>query len=189
MSNSWRWVKTFPGGPEIFTSVTNEEMAALGGLSFGRDCLEIGSAQGYSAIMMAAYYGAKSVHAIDQHLACNSNENMDNSLAVMEKNLKEFRVSSKVHIDRRDSADALPDLAEQGRQFDLAFIDGDHDMEPVRRDTAGARKLVKPGGIMAWHDFGPRGISGVTDAIQDDYPNGILIGSMYLVQVILCIPH
>jgi predicted O-methyltransferase YrrM len=37
--------------------------------------------------------------------------------------------------------------------FDLVFIDAGHTYELVRNDTAAALRLVKPGGIIAWHDY------------------------------------
>lgn len=37
---------------------------------------------------------------------------------------------------------------------DAAFIDGDHSEQVVRHDSLLARRLVRPGGIIIWHDFG-----------------------------------
>jgi predicted O-methyltransferase YrrM len=37
---------------------------------------------------------------------------------------------------------------------DAAFIDGDHSEQGVIRDTDLARGLVRPGGIIVWHDAG-----------------------------------
>lgn len=38
-------------------------------------------------------------------------------------------------------------------QVDLMFIDGNHNAEYVRHDTAEALKMVRPGGVIVWHDF------------------------------------
>jgi len=37
-------------------------------------------------------------------------------------------------------------------QFDLVFIDGDHSYNAVAADTMIFGRLVRPGGILAWHD-------------------------------------
>jgi predicted O-methyltransferase YrrM len=36
---------------------------------------------------------------------------------------------------------------------DVAFIDGDHGREAVLHDTMLARALVRPGGVIVWHDY------------------------------------
>jgi hypothetical protein len=37
---------------------------------------------------------------------------------------------------------------------DALFIDGDHSKRAVLHDSALARSLVKPGGVIMWHDYG-----------------------------------
>jgi predicted O-methyltransferase YrrM len=46
----------------------------------------------------------------------------------------------------------LPKLVEQGRQFDFAFIDGDHRYDGAFVDMVFVHKLLKPGGVMAVDD-------------------------------------
>jgi hypothetical protein len=36
------------------------------------------------------------------------------------------------------------------------FIDGDHSREGVRQDTDLARRILAPGGAIAWHDANPK---------------------------------
>ena len=40
-----------------------------------------------------------------------------------------------------------------GRQADLLFVDGDHSSEGVYRDDELYRGLVRPGGVIAFHDI------------------------------------
>jgi cephalosporin hydroxylase len=40
-----------------------------------------------------------------------------------------------------------------GQQLDLLFIDGDHSYQGVKSDYAMYRDLVKPGGLIAFHDI------------------------------------
>ncbi len=41
-------------------------------------------------------------------------------------------------------------------QFDLVFVDGDHSYEMVKNDTNKAFELLKPGGVIIWHDYAPK---------------------------------
>lgn len=41
--------------------------------------------------------------------------------------------------------------------FDFAFIDGDHTYEGIRSDWLGYSPLVRPGGLVAFHDTWPNG--------------------------------
>lgn len=50
-----------------------------------------------------------------------------------------------------DSGKVLAGLGAE--QFDLVYIDGDHRMEPVRRDVAEAKRLVRRGGIVSGDDL------------------------------------
>jgi hypothetical protein len=45
---------------------------------------------------------------------------------------------------------------------DLFFIDGAHSYEYVRSDSLRALQCVRPGGVIAWHDFGRTGLNGVS---------------------------
>jgi predicted O-methyltransferase YrrM len=50
---------------------------------------------------------------------------------------------------------------------DAAFIDGDHGREAVLHDTALARALVRPGGIIIWHDYHDLGTVDVKAVLDD----------------------
>ena len=39
------------------------------------------------------------------------------------------------------------------KSMDLVFIDGDHSYDAVKNDTQKALELLRPGGILLWHDF------------------------------------
>ena len=62
-----------------------------------------------------------------------------------------------MHLMREDShqpatLDKLKDLL-QGRQIDFALIDGDHTYEGVKQDYEMYADLVRPGGLIAFHDI------------------------------------
>jgi len=52
-------------------------------------------------------------------------------------------------------------------RVDLFFVDGAHSYEYVRNDTEKALLCVRPGGIIAWHDYGRAGVNGVTKWLHE----------------------
>jgi predicted O-methyltransferase YrrM len=50
---------------------------------------------------------------------------------------------------------------------DAAFIDGDHGREAVMHDTALARALVNPGGIIVYHDYHNLGTVDVKAVLEE----------------------
>lgn len=54
---------------------------------------------------------------------------------------------------RKTSRDAARDFALHGVRFDWVYIDAAHDYESVRDDLQAWWPLVKPGGILAGHDW------------------------------------
>jgi len=56
---------------------------------------------------------------------------------------------------------------------DAVFIDGDHSMDGVLHDSALAAKYLRPGGVIAWHDYG-NPATDVTEALDylaaNDWP-------------------
>jgi predicted O-methyltransferase YrrM len=56
-------------------------------------------------------------------------------------------------------------------QVDLVFVDGGHDYEVARSDTRNALAMVRPGGVVVWHDFGNYGdYYDVVRAVFDEVP-------------------
>jgi predicted O-methyltransferase YrrM len=70
------------------------------------------------------------------------------------------RSGQRLHLLRKDSHDART-VAEVRElfgtvQIDFAFIDGDHTYEGVKADFLDYGPLVRPGGLIAFHDILPR---------------------------------
>jgi len=57
------------------------------------------------------------------------------------------------------------DVADQLEPCDAVFIDGDHSYDAVMHDSDTAGKLIKPGGVIVWHDYGNPGVE-VTGALE-----------------------
>jgi predicted O-methyltransferase YrrM len=178
------WRDVPPGdGPAISTSIAPEEAAALARLASGAgDVLEIGSAYGYSAIVMAL--AGAHVTAVDPHTW------IQDSLQVMEAGLAAYGVTDRVSILDAYSAPVLQTFAlaiahVPVTPFGMVFIDGDHARDAVRSDVLGALKILRPGGVLACHDYGEDCCCpGVRRALDDLYPDGPdeLTGSLFVVK-------
>lgn len=156
MKLEWRDV-ALGDGPAISTSLTLAETAELQRLAQGGSVLEIGSAFGYSAVAMALAGGT--VTAIDPHSWLNS-------YGVMTANLAAYAMLSNVDIRMASSQTIMPQLFAEGRLFDLVWIDGDHEAPAVAHDVEWARKLLKPTGTLACHDYDEATCPGVRQALD-----------------------
>jgi predicted O-methyltransferase YrrM len=160
------WHDVTPGdGPPIHTSVTEDEAARLGELAAGRDVLEIGSARGYSAVVMALAGGR--VTAIDDHSGATW---LGDTYTAMTSNLAAYKVTAEILRGRSETL--MPRLAAEGRKFGVVFIDGDHGYHSVRHDVVWGMQLVAPGGTVACHDYREDNCPGVAQALDELFPAG-----------------
>lgn len=141
-------------GPAISTSLTEAEAAWLVENAQG-NCLEIGSAFGFSTICIAR--DAVTVLAIDPHQVHASYENCL-------WNLNAYGLRDKVSVVQMDSTylHTLPDDV-----FDFCFIDGDHTYLGVKHDALEAWRVVGLGGLVAFHDYGEDTCPGVKQLIDE----------------------
>jgi predicted O-methyltransferase YrrM len=169
----WRDMPPGLGWPPISTSLTGAEAGRLAELADGRDVLEVGSAYGYSACVMALA-GARHVTAVDPHAWLGSHD-------AMVSNLDACGVADVVTVVRGQSPDALAGLG----PFGLAFIDGDHGAAAVMADVEAARKVLAPGGVLAVHDYLETCCCpGVQHALDALYPAGPseLVDTLFVVK-------
>jgi len=125
--------------------LTEEEGHALYELARGKVVLEIGSYCGRSTVCIAQ--AAERVHAVDPFDG-RGTPDPTSTLEIFKLTLSDFDVSGKVTTHIGTSAEAI--LPEG---FDMAFIDGAHDFRSVMTDVAIARKVLKPGGLLVFHDY------------------------------------
>jgi predicted O-methyltransferase YrrM len=69
------------------------------------------------------------------------------------RTLREAGVKDLVEVIEEESQLALPRLVTEGREFDLAFVDGDHRFEGVFLDLYFMTRLVRPGGLVVVDDM------------------------------------
>ncbi len=160
------WVTTRIGdGPEILTAIQPVEADELARLAAGKDVLEIGSAMGYSAIIMALAGGR--VTGIDSHLGDNW---LGDTLGIMRANMAAHGVDVEI-IAELDTV-AMPRLHAEGRRFDLVFVDAGGGYDEVTFDVTWGLKLLRPGGSIAVHDYGHVGYTDKKKVCDEIFPDG-----------------
>lgn len=86
------------------------------------------------------------------------------TLEIFRDNFAALGFSQRAEPVVSDSLAAAQSLATKRGTIDFIFIDGDHSYEACAADIAAWTPFVKPGGVIAFHDFGSRA-DGVTRAI------------------------
>lgn len=149
--------------------LSDAEGSKLAGLASDKHVLEIGSFCGLSTIWMART--AATVTAVDPHDGREQASGGKSTLEEFRKNLFSYGVDDRVNVIPGTSADVLPNL---DNMYDMAFVDGDHTVEGVRLDIELVSKRVKPGGIVAFHDYMSPSDPGVTPAVNEAVAAGRL---------------
>ena len=104
--------------------------------------LELGALYGRSTVCMAQT--ARSVVSVDWHQGCKETGRLD-SLPVFHDNVKGYTNVIPIITRFETAAELL-----KGNQFDLIFVDGQHDYASVQQDLAIARQF---GGQIVVHDW------------------------------------
>jgi predicted O-methyltransferase YrrM len=88
---------------------------------------------------------------------------------------EQFKNDPNITILRMTSTEAIAHTPEQ---FDLVFIDANHEYMHVKQDILSWLPKVRPGGILAGHDYDPQipMFSGVKQAVDEIFGNKIMLG-------------
>lgn len=142
-----------PGEPSTGVrrlSVSNREARILAELVYMRYVLEIGTGLGVATRAMAKTAQQVTTLDIDPWVAQNVVPTLPEGVIFLQLTAQEF---------------AYWRGAMGANQFDAAFIDGSHRYEAVKADIEACRKLVKPGGLLIFHDMNiPEVIRAVSEA-------------------------
>lgn len=140
---------------------------------------EFGTCTGKTAYLWArnAPAGAKVVTLTlapaqqSEYVAATSDSAEDTSFALKESNFTEFLYSGT------SVAGSIEQIYGDSKHFDeslwqnwadLVFVDGSHARSYVASDSMKAMRIVKPGGIVLWHDYaGPKHAAGVFDTLNE----------------------
>lgn len=121
--------------------------------------LEIGSWEGRSALFFLNYLPKSTIVCIDtfsggedmQHAAPDALDAIPDCERRFIDNLLPF--GARVEVRKMRSVEALPQLAIEGRQFDLAYIDGSHMAADVYADAMLTWPLIRLGGLVIFDDY------------------------------------
>jgi SAM-dependent methyltransferase len=149
--------------------LSEAEGRELARLAEGKAVLEIGAYCGRSTICLAQK--ATSVGAVDPFDGRGTHLPGDTQ-PLFAANLKRHGVAGRVVAYRGTAAEFLPNFPPV---FDLVFIDGAHDRQSVESDAALAAAVLRPGGLLVFHDYGRTEDPGVTEAVD-----GLLAGGAKL---------
>jgi predicted O-methyltransferase YrrM len=138
------------------TEAEGELLFRLASRCSGRGVIvEVGSWKGKSTIALShgSRAGASAaVHAVDPHVGSPEHKEMFGEVSTFDQfsaNVARAGVGDLVRPIVRRSEDAARDFP---HPVELAFIDGDHDYEAVKRDFEVWFPKVVDGGLMAFHD-------------------------------------
>jgi predicted O-methyltransferase YrrM len=132
----------------------------------GIECVDIGTAKGFSALMMqyaindAAFDAKAQVHSTDvippyHRVRRNSviEVGRENNYPVLAEYLEPFPESKAIDFYDLSGADLLNLLSSSGiERINFAFVDGKHNHSSVLTESASIHSMSQPGDIIIWDD-------------------------------------
>jgi predicted O-methyltransferase YrrM len=122
----------------------------------GARTLEVGMAWGLSTLHIFQALAENGVDASHHVIMDPFQATVYHNAAL--RTLAELGLSQNVEFYSEPSGLVLPRLAAAGRQFDFAFIDGDHRFDGVFIDMFYVDQLLKPGGVAVFDDMSWDGV-------------------------------
>lgn len=130
--------------------------------------VEIGVQRGLYSSHLRAYWAGGVLHCVDPWLpyggVTDSKDKHESYKADAMANLDAACTANQTNKDaayiihRTTSEDFAAEMGEHKVPlFDFVYLDGDHDEKPFRLDVLAFWPLLKPGGILAGHDYVPSG--------------------------------
>lgn len=146
--------------------------------------LEVGTYDGNTALNMAANLPADGTlvtidlppEGDDPDLAFNVDQKLRNVSGrhVVGREFRDRPESCRIRQVLGDSAKL--DWTTLGGPFDLAFIDGCHAYDYVKSDTANVLSVMRPGGVVMWHDYTSIGdVARAVDEFQHRFTNLVAV--------------
>lgn len=129
--------------------------------------LEVGLAWGLSTLHIFQALAENGVAAPHHVIMDPFQSSIFHNAALRE--LRELGLERSVEFYPQPSGLVLPRLVSERRQFDLAFIDGDHRFESVFVDFFYVDQLLKPGGVVVFDDMSWDGVHLACRFAQTNY--------------------
>lgn len=140
----------------------NDEAVKLVELAAGKDVCELGAFRGLSAWLFG--FSAKSVVSIDHFSAATDGQRHTGRLTTLDDYSRSTARYNNVRPLIATSEEAIKTIV---GSFGLIFIDADHHYEACRDDIQRWWPKLKPGGILAGHDYGHDAFPGVKQAFDE----------------------
>lgn len=154
----------------------NAEAAKLVELATGKSICEIGSFKGLSASLMAEV--AARIVCVDTFMAHDNGKDQTNEVRTLDDFKRAVSRFQNVSWFVGTSEQAAISADGPQGQFDMIFIDAMHTYAACKQDIELWWPRLKPGGIMAFHDYGHTlnkdgsvagGFPGVTQAVNEKF--------------------
>lgn len=169
--------------PAIDSWTSDQEAAELARLAAGRRVLEVGTYKGFGAVLMAQ--AGATVWAVDWHRG-DADLGPKDTLCAWWTNVRRHAVEDQVVGVVGTTQVVLPLLREHS--FDMAFVDGHHAYESVASDVCYVVQLVRPGGLIVFHDYSTTwpGVRRAVDELRASLGRGYpmrVVGSLAILQL------
>jgi hypothetical protein len=153
--------------PDDGSSISFREMVVICSIVWlekARVVFEIGTSHGVTAFNIALNLPEDGViHTLDLRSVAGNSECVetvydvtisDRKMIFDDRQSRRF-LSSPVEakVDQLYGDSALFDYGPYKKQCDIVFVDGSHSPGYVESDTKAAFELVRPGGLVLWHDY------------------------------------
>jgi predicted O-methyltransferase YrrM len=115
------------------------------------ETLEIGLGYGISALYICEGL-VMNRDATGRHVALDPNQSSRFSNCGLQL-LEDAGLVELLEFHPEESQTALPRFLKQGRQFDFAFVDGNHRFDGVFLDLIYPGRLLRPGGVVVLDDY------------------------------------
>lgn len=135
---------TYMGGSTVLLAENSKDTAQIFTLDLPAD------SSGASQVDASSAYGTTSHRVEDRFLSAKATAHGP----VIADGFYRHAPNKKITFLRADSKTA--DLGAYDRSIDMVWIDGGHDYDTVRSDTANAFRMVNPkneNAVIVWHDF------------------------------------
>lgn len=141
--------------------------------------VELGVAYGRSLALLARCAGSKAkIYGIDTWHEFIGQDNLHPVVVAHQKqfgtpreacqeNLRRCGVLDRVQLPVGDSAVMASKFKDAS--CDFVFIDANHHYLPVRTDIRAWIPKIKPGGVLAGHDYSPELFPGVAQAVDEEF--------------------
>ncbi len=147
--------------PRVTGNVTMDELAAIAVICRWLNpsvVFEFGTFNGRTTLNLAANTSAETkiytLDLADPATAQLATSQDDGDYHLRDGSGSHFRDSEfRGKIEQLWSDSARFDESRFHAQVDLVFVDGAHSIDYVRSDTTKALAMLKPGGVILWHDY------------------------------------